>query len=128
MNNKILRAMLLSLGLLLIACAVLLMGGSPVIDSVVCSSPVYTSQSVDANGLESIADTDVPLAAPAPIRQLNVIEQPVQEQPTQEQPAHEQPAQEQPAQEQSAQEPPAQEQPTQEQPAQEQPAQEQPAQ
>ena len=133
MNNKILRAMLLSLGLLLIACAVLLMGGSPVIDSVVCSSPVYTSQSVDANGLESIADTDVPLAAPAPVRQLDVIEQPVleqpiQEQPTQEQPAQQEPAQQEPAQEQPAQQEPAQEQPAQEQPAQEQPAQEQPAQ
>ena len=127
MNRKTLRALLLSLGLLLIVFAVVLMGGSPVNNAVVASSPVY-SQSVDAAaGLEAISDSAVPLAAPvaeetlvltqtfaqedAPAAQEPVAQQPTQEQPAQEQPAQEQPAQEQPAQEQPAQEEPAQEEP-----------------
>ena len=64
MKNKVLRALLLSLGLLLLAFAVVLMGGSPADGAVVSSSPVY-SQSVDAAAqLETISDSAVPLAAP----------------------------------------------------------------
>ena len=137
MNRKTLRALLLSLGLLLIAFAVVLMGGSPVNNAVVASSPVY-SQSVDAAaGLEAISDSAIPLAAPVAEETLVLTQtfaqedapaaqEPVAQQPAQEQPAQEQPAQEEPAQEQPAQEEPAQEQPAQEQPAQEEPAQEEP--
>lgn len=65
MMNKIFRTVLLMLGLLLIAFAVVLMGGSPADNAVVSSTPSYTAQSIDASAVETIADSAVPLASPA---------------------------------------------------------------
>jgi hypothetical protein len=123
MKNKVLRALLLSLGLLLIAFAVVLMGGSPADGAVVSSSPVY-SQSVDAaSALETISDSAVPLAAPVipetlvltqlvepdaapaaaqPVAQAPVAQEPVAEEPAAQEPAKEEPAKEEPVSEEPA--------------------------
>jgi hypothetical protein len=63
--NKIFRTVILTIGLLLIAFAVVLMGGSLASNAVVCSTPAYASQSIDAGDVEIIADSAVPLASPA---------------------------------------------------------------
>ena len=114
MKNKVLRALLLSLGLLLLAFAVVLMGGSPADGAVVSSSPVY-SQSVDAAAqLETISDSAVPLAAPVVPETLvltQVIEpeaapaeQPVAPLPAQQEPVSEEPAAQEPVKEEPAKE------------------------
>lgn len=65
MMNKIFRTVLLTLGLLLIAFAVVLMGGSLAGNAVVSSTPSYAAQSINATTVETIADSAVPLASPA---------------------------------------------------------------
>lgn len=57
--------MILTLGLLLIAFAVVLMGGSMASNTVVSSTPDYVSRSIDASDVEIISDSAVPLASPA---------------------------------------------------------------
>ena len=142
MNHKVLRALLLTIGLLLIAFTVVLMGGSPVNKAVVASSPIY-SQSVDAAAeLETISDSAVPLAAPvaaetlvltqtfaqedAPAAQAPVAQQPAAQQPVNEEPAKQEPVQEEPAKEEPVQEEPVKEEPVQEEPVKEEPVQEEP--
>ena len=121
MKNKVLRALLLSLGLLLLAFAVVLMGGSPADGAVVSSSPVY-SQSVDAAAqLETISDSAVPLAAPVAPETLvltQVIEpeaapaeQPVAPLPAQQEPVSEEPAPQEPVKEEPVKEEPVAEEP-----------------
>ena len=128
MKNKVLRALILSLGLLLIAFTVVLMGGSPANDAVVASTPVYNTQTVDASAeLETIEDAAVPLAAPAVAETLVLTQtlavedahaavQPAAQQPVNEEPAKEEPVQEEPVQEEPVAEEPVQEQPVQEEP------------
>lgn len=65
MMNKIFRTVLLMLGLLLIAFAVVMMGGSLAGNAVISSTPSYAIQSIDASAVETIADAAVPLASPA---------------------------------------------------------------
>ena len=102
MKNKVLRALLLSLGLLLIAFTVVLMGGSPANGAVVSSSPVY-SQSTDATTLETISDDAVPLAAPAAVEPLVLTQvilpetAPAAAQPAAEAPVAQEPVAEEPA-------------------------------
>ena len=102
MKNKVLRALLLSLGLLLIAFTVVLMGGSPANGAVVSSSPVY-SQSTDAATLEAISDDAVPLAAPAAVEPLVLTQvilpetAPAAAQPAAEAPVAQEPVAEEPA-------------------------------
>ena len=62
---KILRTVIHTLGLLLIAFAVVLMGGSLAGNAVVSSTPSYAAQSINATTVETIADSAVPLASPA---------------------------------------------------------------
>ena len=136
MKNKVLRALLLSLGLLLLAFAVVLMGGSPADGAVVSSSPVY-SQSVDAAAqLETISDSAVPLAAPVVPETLvltQVIEpeaapaeQPVAPLPAQQEPVSEEPAAQEPVKEEPAKEEPVSEEPAPQEPVTEEPVAEEP--
>ena len=136
MKNKVLRALLLSLGLLLLAFAVVLMGGSPADGAVVSSSPVY-SQSVDAAAqLETISDSAVPLAAPVVPEALvltQVIEpeaapaeQPVAPLPAQQEPVSEEPAAQEPVKEEPAKEEPVSEEPAPQEPVTEEPVKEEP--
>jgi hypothetical protein len=65
MKNKTLRAILLTLGLMLTAFAVLLIGSAPASVSVITSNPAAANHNtVDASTLETISDETVPLAAP----------------------------------------------------------------
>ena len=132
MKNKFLRAMLLTLGLLLIALAVVLMSGASANDVVVASTPAYNAQALDAAvEVESIADSAVPLAAPhtAELVRLvatQVVEKPVAEEPVAEEPIVEEPAKEEPNVEEPATEEPATEEPVTEEPIVEEPAKEEP--
>jgi hypothetical protein len=113
MNKKVLRAMLLTIGLLLIAFAVVLMSGSGASKAVVASTPIYETLSVDAEATEeTITDSEVPLAAPqaietiqltvipvkeaAPVAEAPVVEAPVAEEPVKEEPVTEEPVTEEP--------------------------------
>ena len=136
MNRKTLRALLLSLGLLLIAFAVVLMSGSLANDTVVASTPVYNAQSIDAAAeLETISDSEVPLAAPltapatAPVaaETLVLTQTAVREDaPAVSQPAAQPPVQQEPAQSEPAPQDPAQQEPVVQEPAKEEPAKEEP--
>ena len=136
MNRKTLRALLLSLGLLLIAFAVVLMSGSLANDTVVASTPVYNAQSIDAAAeLETISDSEVPLAAPltapatAPVaaETLVLTQTAVREDvPAVSQPAAQPPVQQEPAQSEPAPQDPAQQEPVVQEPAKEEPVSEEP--
>ncbi len=131
MNRKTLRSLLLSLGLLLIAFAIVLMSGSLANDTVVASTPVYNTQPVDtAAELETISDSEVPLAAPltapatAPVaaETLVLTQTAVREDaPAVSQPAAQPPVQQEPAQNEPAPQAPAQEEPVVQEPAKEEP-------
>ena len=118
MKKKSLRAILVTLALLLIAFAVVLTSGSLASEAVVASTPAYEAQSVDAQAeRETIADPEVPLAAPQTIETVQLTIIPVQEDsftdeapivkppiakaPASEEPAEEEPASEEPASEES---------------------------
>ena len=121
MKKKSLRAILVTLALLLIAFAVVLTSGSLASEAVVASTPAYEAQSVDAQAeRETIADPEVPLAAPQTIEtvQLTIIpvqedsftdEAPIVKPPIAKEPAEEAPASEEPAEEEPASEEPASE-------------------
>jgi hypothetical protein len=116
MKKKSLRAILVTLALLLIAFAVVLTSGSLASEAVVASTPAYETQSVDAQAeRETIADPEVPLAAPqtietvqltiihvqedsftdeAPIVKPPIVKEPVEEEPASEEPASGEPASE----------------------------------
>ncbi|HAX40211.1 MAG TPA: hypothetical protein DCY10_04980 [Clostridiales bacterium] len=116
MKKKSLRAILVTLALLLIAFAVVLTSGSLASEAVVASTPAYEAQSVDAQAeRETIADPEVPLAAPqtietvqltiipvqedsftdeAPIVKPPIVKEPVEEEPASEEPASGEPASE----------------------------------
>lgn len=118
MKKKSLRAILVTLALLLIAFAVVLTSGSLASEAVVASTPAYETQSVDAQAeRETIADPEVPLAAPQTIETLQLTIIPVQEdsftdeapivkppivkEPVEEEPASEEPASGEPASEET---------------------------
>lgn len=118
MKKKSLRAILVTLALLLIAFAVVLTSGSLASEAVVASTPAYEAQSVDAQAeRETIADPEVPLAAPQTIETLQLTIIPVQEdsftdeapivkppivkEPVEEEPASEEPASGEPASEET---------------------------
>jgi len=133
MNKKVLRAMLLTIGLLLIAFAVVLMSGSGANKAVVASTPAYETRSVDAEATEeTITDSEVPLAAPqaietiqltvipvkeaapvaeAPVAEAPVVEAPIAEEPTKEEPVTEEPVKEEPVTEEPVVEEPVTEEP-----------------
>ncbi len=123
MNKKVLRAMLLTIGLLLIAFAVVLMSGSRANEAVVASTPAYETQPVaDEATEEIIVDSEIPLAAPQAIEtiQLTVIpvkeaapaaEAPVAEEPVSEEPVTEEPVTEEPVTEEPVTEEPVTEEP-----------------
>jgi len=122
MKNKVLRAMLLTIGLLLIAFAVVLMSGSGANQAVVASTPAYETQSVDAEATEeTIADSEVPLAAPQaietvqlsvnPVKETAAVEAPVAQEPVAQEPVAEEPATEEPATEEPVAEEPVAEEP-----------------
>ncbi len=134
MNKKVLRAMLLTIGLLLIAFAVVLMSGSGASKAVVASTPIYETLSVDAEATEeTITDSEVPLAAPqaietiqltvipvkeaAPVAEAPVVEAPVVEEPVVDAPVTEEPVKEEPVKEEPVTEEPVVEEPVTEEPA-----------
>ena len=124
MKKKSLRAILVTLALLLIAFAVVLTSGSLASEAVVASTPAYEAQSVDAQAeRETIADPEVPLAAPQTIETVQLTIIPVQEDSfTDEAPIVKPPIAKEPASEEPASEEPASEEPAEEEPASEEPA------
>ena len=128
MNKKVLRAKLLTIGLLLIAFAVVLMSGSRANEAVVASTPAYETQPVaDEATEEIIVDSEIPLAAPqaietiqltvipvkeaAPAAEAPVVEAPVAEEPVTEEPVSEEPVTEEPVTEEPVTEEPVTEEP-----------------
>ncbi|MDP3448811.1 MAG: hypothetical protein Q8S22_12235 [Eubacteriales bacterium] len=113
MKKKTLRAILVTLGLLLIAFVVVLMGGSPANRAVVASTPAYETQSVDAQAEnETIADSEVPLAAPQTIETVQLTVNPVQEAaPAAEEPVAQAPEANEPVSEEPVSEEPVSEEP-----------------
>lgn len=128
MNKKVLRATFLTIGLLLIAFAVVLMSGSRANEAVVASTPAYETQPVDTEATEEIiTDSEVPLAAPqaietiqltvipvretAPVAEAPIVEAPVAEEPVNEEPVAEEPVTEEPVTEEPVTEEPVTEEP-----------------
>ena len=118
MKKKSLRAILVTLALLLIAFAVVLTSGSLASEAVVASTPAYEAQSVDAQAeRETIADPEVPLAAPQTIETVQltiipvqedsftdeapIVKPPIAKEPVEEEPASEEPASGEPASEET---------------------------
>lgn len=131
MKNKKARTTLLTIGMLLLALAVL--SGSRPLPKELTSVQTQVNGSVDAENskeLEQIADEATPLAGTviptAQTVQLVAQQEPVAEEPTKEEPAPEDPVKEEPVAEEPAPEEPVEEEPAPEEPAPEEPVEEEP--
>ena len=126
MKNKKAKTYLLTIGMLLLALAVL--SGSRPLPKEIISTQTQVNGSVDAetsNGSEEIVANAVPLAGPSDIApqtiQLVARQEPVKEEPATEEPIIEEPAKEDPAPEEPAPEDPVEEEPAPEEPTEEEP-------
>lgn len=137
MKNKKAMTYLLTIGMLLLALAVL--SGSRPLPKELISTQTQVNSSVDAENseeLEQIADETTPLAGTViptaqtvqlVAQQEPIAEEPATEEPLIEEPAPEEPVEEEPAPEEPVEEEPAPEEPTEEEPVEEEPAPEEPA-
>ena len=142
MKNKKAMTYLLTIGMLLLALAVL--SGSRPLPKELISTQTQVNSSVDAENseeLEQIADETTPLAGtviPAaqtvqlvaqqePVKEEPSTEEPIIEEPVKEDPVKEEPVAEEPAPEDPVEEEPVEEEPTEEEPVEEEPAPEEPA-
>lgn len=131
MKNKKAMTYLLTIGMLLLALAVL--SGSRPLPKEIISTQAQVHGSVDAENseeLEQIADETTPLAGTviptAQTVQLVAQQEPVAEEPATEEPIIEEPVKEEPVKEEPVAEEPAPEEPVEEEPAPEEPAEEEP--
>ena len=131
MKNKKAMTYLLTIGMLLLALAVL--SGSRPLPKEIISTQTQVNGSVDAENseeLEQIADETTPLAGTviptAQTVQLVAQQEPVAEEPATEEPIIEEPAKEDPAPEEPAPEDPVEEEPAPEEPTEEEPVEEEP--
>jgi chemotaxis protein histidine kinase CheA len=135
MKNKKAMTYLLTLGMLLLALAVL-SGSRPLPKELFSAQTSGTVDTENSSELERIANETTPLAGPtaaAPqtiqlvAQQEPVAEEPVAKEPAPEEPVAEEPVEEEPAPEEPAPEEPVAEEPTPEEPVEEEPTPEEPA-